>query len=144
MRTRFLSPFKPKADSDYLATVAGGQAKRTRAHETLVNEFAVWLEARGFQVGRNAVIDIGIEDPPVRVEAKTMSSPANAIRQAIGQLYEYRFFEVVNPRASLIFLSSIPVEPWVDYLEGDRRIGVAWNQGAGFHLSPLALEVLGL
>ena len=89
-------------------------------------------------------MDIGIENPPVIVEAKTMSSPANSIRQGVGQLYEYRFFQVANPSAGLILLSSNSIEHWVSYLERDRQIGVAWKERGGFHLSPLALRVLGL
>lgn len=60
-RTGFLEPFRRKADTDYLARIAGGIHCRGRAHETLVNTFAAWLESSGYEVGRNAVVDLGLK-----------------------------------------------------------------------------------
>jgi hypothetical protein len=81
----------------------------------------------------------------VVVEAKMVKSWKTSIREAVGQLYEYRYFRVANPEARLIFLASEPVsEEWIAYLERDRSIGVAWRAGKRFALSPLASEILGL
>jgi hypothetical protein len=142
----FLEPFKAKADSDYASQVVGGRRKRTRKHETLVNDCAIWLEAHGLAPGRNAAVDLGTEKPKVIIEAKMIGSswPA-AIRQAVGQLYEYRFFKVADPKAGLIFLASEPVPSrWIHYLENDRGIAVIWRAGAGFELSPMAARKLRL
>ena len=69
----FLAPFKPKRDTEYVTTIVGGLQRRSRFHETLVNRFASWLVDRGFVgVGRNAAIDLGIADPPIIIEAKTV------------------------------------------------------------------------
>ena len=141
----FLKPFKAKADTDYLSLVPGGRFRRGRKHETLVNDFASWLAERGLAVGRNAAIDLGLNEPPAIIEAKNLTTWPKAIREAVGQLYEYRYFEVARPDASLIFLASEPVpEDWTRYLEQDRRIGVAWRVDGGFVLSSLAAESLGL
>jgi hypothetical protein len=138
-KTGFLAPFRPKADTEYLATLEGGVRRRGRRHETLVNSFAEWLTTHGLEVGRNAAIDLGTVDPPVIIEAKMVGRWEDAIRVAVGQLYEYRFFRVANPNSSLIFLASeeVPRE-WVNYLEQDRQIGSAWPEGGTFRLSPLA------
>jgi len=113
----------------------------------LVNDFADWLVARGLTVASNAAIDLGVEQPPVIVEAKVIRTNrwAPAIREAIGQLYEYRYFQVVAPESSLIFLaaSKIP-EIWLDYLDKDREMGAAWRTSDGFELSDRARTALGL
>jgi hypothetical protein len=146
-RAGFLFPFKPRADADYLANVLGGPAKRTRSHETLVNDFAAWLATHGHDAACSAVIDLGLTSPPVIIEAKVIRAGrwAWAIREAVGQLYEYRYFQVVDPESSLIFLASEPIPPrWLDYLDQDRTIGAAWRDPAGFHMSASASRMLGI
>jgi hypothetical protein len=96
-QTGFLAPFKPKADTDYLTKLRGGIRRRGRRHETLVNSFAAWLEDRGFEVGRNAAVDLGLTEPSVVIEAKIVIRWPDAIRAAVGQLYEYRYFKVADP-----------------------------------------------
>ncbi|MFB8280485.1 MrcB family domain-containing protein [Nocardia colli] len=145
VRRGFLTPFRPKADTDYVANIEPSKAKRSRAHETLVNDFAEWLEARGLVAANNFAVDIGTVDPPTVIEAKRVNGQfANAIRSAVGQLYEYRYFKVAHPDSGLIFLSDEPVpEVWCSYLERDRAIGVIWPAQGGFHLSTLAQRFLG-
>ena len=134
----FLSPFKPRADADYLTNVAGGPFRRSRAHETLVNDFARWLSDRGLNAASNAAIDLGVIQPPVIIEAKIVRSGrwATAIREAVGQLYEYRYFQVVSPESALIFLASAEIPgTWLSYLHHDRQIGAAWPTAFGFQLT---------
>jgi hypothetical protein len=117
--------------------------KRGRTHETLVNDFSSWLIGKGFEVGRNAATDLGIVEPPVIFEAKIVANWPRAIREAVGQLYVYRYFKVVDPDAALIFLASKPVPAnWTAYLERDRKIGVAWRTAKSFELSRLARRSL--
>ncbi|MFI2102905.1 hypothetical protein ACH436_06410 [Isoptericola sp. NPDC019693] len=141
----FLDPFKPKADTDYVVEIAKAKRTSTRRHETLVNNFASWLIRHGFEPGKNAAIDLGLLDPPVIFEAKTVgNSWADAIRQAVSQLYEYRYFKVGMPEAELIFLSEKPLPAeWLMYLEKDRSIGAVWPVGAAWHFSPRASAALG-
>lgn len=145
-RATYLRPFKAKADTDYFVRIQEGPRRRGRYHETLVNDFSVWLSAQGLTVGRNAAIDIGIADPPVIIEAKMVpSSWSGPIREAVGQLYEYRHFQVCSPDADLVFLSSKPLpKEWVRYLENDRGIGVAWREGTSWHISEVTRRALGL
>lgn len=144
-RTRFLAPFRPKADTEYLARLQGGIRRRGRKHESLVNGFAVWLETRGYDVGRNAAVDLGLTTPPVVIEAKIVSRWPDAIRAAVGQLYEYRYFRVADPESRLLLLASDPVpNEWLQYLERDRQIGAAWPDGKTFMLSSLAKRALAL
>lgn len=146
-RYGFLKPFQSKQDGWYQAHIAGGIQRRSRKHETLVNSFAAWLESKGIHgLGRNAAIDLGVVRPPAIIEAKVVgASWPPAIRAAVGQLYEYRFFKVADPAAELIFLADKPVPAdWIHYLENDRNIGAAWPTGSGFALSPLARHALRL
>ncbi len=141
----FLDPFQPKADTDYVVRLAGGPRTRQRNHESLVNACASWLAEQGLIPGRNAAIDLGILKPPMIIEAKIVSSWSEAIRQAVGQLYEYRYFRVADPGATLVFLSDRPVPGrWLLYLEQDRRIEVMWPTSTGYRLSSRCREVMGL
>jgi hypothetical protein len=140
----FLVPFKAKADSDYIANVVGGRRRRTRRHEGLINECAAWLDRRGYEPMRNAAVDLGLEEPLVIIEGKTIGETwAPSIRQAVSQLYEYRYFRVASPDAHLIFLAERAVpDTWVRYLERDREIGVMWPARRGYHMSPRAQRIL--
>jgi len=141
----FLRPFKPKADVHYVRYVRGGLRVASRNHESLVNGFAQWLVARGLKPGRNRAIDLGIEHPPVVIEGEYVVSWPRSVREAVGQLYEYRFFQVVRPDAKLVFLASKPVpRKWRRYLEQDRQIAVAWKEANTFVLSDMASSIFGL
>ena len=85
-----------------------------------------------------------VADPPLIVEVKILgSSPAVALRQAVGQLYEYRYFQVVDPASELIILTDRELpEPLVRYLESDRKIGVCWQELGGWGFGPLARSLL--
>jgi hypothetical protein len=140
-----LKPFQPKADLNYVKRIAGGIQVTNRNHETLVNAFAEWLAARGLKPGRNLAIDLGLDNPPVIVEAEHVNFWPQSIREAVGQLYEYRFFRVTGPQTRLIFLASKPVpNEWIDYLENDRDIAVAWREGDRFVLTAAAERALGV
>ncbi len=140
----FLHPFSPKADSDYLTNVVGGRHTRSRRHERLINDCAGWLVAQGYAPMRNAAVDLGLDDPAVIIEGKTIAGTwAQPIRQAVSQLYEYRYFKVTAPDSALIFLSETEVpEAWVRYLEKDREIGVMWPTVGDYELSALARAAL--
>jgi hypothetical protein len=146
-QTAFMAPFKAKADSDYLASIGSGQQRRSRAHETLVNLCAEWLITKGLKPARNAAIDLGLLSGSLIMEAKIVgTSWPNAIRAAVGQLYEYRYFKISDPGADLVFLSNKAVpDLWVRYLEEDRGIGAIWPRKSGtFVMTPLARHGLGL
>jgi hypothetical protein len=145
-RRGFLQPFQSKADSDYMVQIVGGRRRRSRRHEKLVNDCATWLKANDREPARNAAIDLGLQDEPVIIEAKMVGkSWPSAIRQAVGQLYEYRYFKVSDPKAHLVFLADQAVpDAWVTYLERDRNVGVMWPTSSGYRLSRLASRALRL
>lgn len=140
----FLVPFRAKADTNYVVNVQGGRRLRSRTHERLVNSCAKWLSRNGLSPARNAAVDLGLEKPPVIIEAKVIGdSWAKSIREAVGQLYEYSYFKVSEPGSRLIFLADKRVPPpWIRYLEHDRGIGVMWMSGTRFELSRLARRAL--
>jgi hypothetical protein len=144
----FLRLFKPRADTDYITHVSGGAFRRGRTHETLVNDFAEWLAGKGLLAASNAAIDLGLERPPVIIEAKVIRPGrwAAAIREAMGQLYEYRYFQIVAPQSGLLFLASVDIpRKWLDYLDKDRQIGAAWRSSRGkFMLTYRARKMLGV
>ncbi|HST33511.1 MAG TPA: hypothetical protein VLJ80_08330 [Solirubrobacteraceae bacterium] len=145
-QSSFLRPFRSKADSDYLSNVVGGRHPRSRRHERLINDCAAWLRSEGMEPMRNAAIDLGLEDPPVIIEGKTVATGwAAPVRQAVSQLYEYRYFKVAAPNSALVFLAEKAVpETWVRYLEKDRKIGVMWPSSGDYRLSRLARAALRL
>jgi hypothetical protein len=140
-----LKPFAPKSDESYLVAILGGNRPRSRRHESLVNDFAQWLRSKGYKPARNAAIDIGLNDPPAIFEAEYIKDddwPA-MIREAVGQLYEYRFFRVARPDAAAIFVASEPIpQKWWHYLEDDRGIYLAWREADGFFLSTKARSAI--
>jgi hypothetical protein len=140
----FLLPFRAKADTKYVVELQGGRRIRSRTHERLVNRCAGWLSRNDLHPARNAAVDLGLEQPPVVIEAKVIgASWAKSIREAVGQLYEYRYFKVADPASRLIFLADkrVPAS-WVRYLERDRDIGVISMRGNRVELSPLARRAL--
>jgi hypothetical protein len=140
----FLLPFRAKADTKYVVDLQGGRRIRSRTHERLVNRCAGWLARNELHPARNAAVDLGLEEPPVVIEAKVIgASWAKSIREAVGQLYEYRYFKVADPASRLIFLADqrVPTS-WVRYLERDREIGVMSMLGNRVELSPLARRAL--
>jgi hypothetical protein len=143
----YLQPFAPKADGEYRANIAPRTERRSRSHETLVNAFALRLQDVGLEVQRNQAIDLAVREPFIIIEAKILPDGAihNEIRQAVGQLYEYRFFKCGRPDAQLMFLGSGALgREWIRYLEEDRGIVVAWWSGDRFQLSSRAAAVLEL
>ena len=141
----FLKPFRPKADTDYLLRTDASVNSRTRHHETLVNDCATWLESKGYRIGRNAAVDLAVVEPLTIIEAKTTRDWTRAIRDGVSQLYEYRYFRVTSPGASLLLLTDDPPPPhWLRYLEKDRGIGAIWRAENGFELSRRAARDLQL
>jgi hypothetical protein len=141
-----LQPFAYRADAAYQAGSNVPLVERKRHHETLVNDFASWLREHGLSPVNNRSIDIGLLDPPVIVEAKYVPDEngwASYIREAVGQLYEYRWFgQGPSNSANLVFLASRrPPDDWLRYLEEDRSIAVIWFSQSGFRLSARAESI---
>jgi len=103
----------------------------TRRHEEALRTLVARLEVAGYRVEANVFIDAfcHLKSGPALFEVKstTASNELGQVRQAVSQLYEYRFRHSL-PQASLwILLTEQPREGWlVDYLERDRGISLLW------------------
>jgi hypothetical protein len=90
------------------------------------------LESFGYVVEENVHVDAyaRLRTSPAIFEVKsiTETNEVGQIREAVSQLYEYRYR--YEPQASLWIVLSRPpsqVDGWmVDYLHNDRGIGVLW------------------
>lgn len=124
--------------AEYEAT-AGPGGSRTRGEATLVRTYSQFLIGHGHRVtGRHYIAegesrplraDLLVSDLNVLVEAKA-SDARHAIRMAIGQLHDYRRFEVSSPALAVL----VPREPMRDLrqlLDG-LTIGCIWPHGSGF------------
>jgi hypothetical protein len=116
---------------------SGGIRQRTEAR--LVKEFHDYLSDRGHVVtGRHYKVegearllraDLFVKDTATLVEAKA-SNGRNAIRTAIGQLYDYRRFEEHEPTLAVL----VPLAPARDLerLLTGLDIGCVWPHRDGF------------
>ncbi|MBV9578552.1 MAG: hypothetical protein JO057_08185 [Chloroflexi bacterium] len=89
--------FKTKDEADYLAVIRASVQRRTRSHERLVRQAGEWFRQHGATVSTPHPRDMLITNPgSVLIEAKIVGdkSPVFAVREAVGQLLEYRFFLV--------------------------------------------------
>jgi hypothetical protein len=119
-----------------------------RAEQKLVLRYRQYMEAKGVTVRRKRYVaagevrpmysDIWVEARRALIEAKN-SDGRDAIRQAIGQLYDYRRFH--QPPVHLAVL--LPYEAIGDRLDLLRSAGVetVWPHGAGFRDSARGIFV---
>lgn len=125
--------FKPKDDSDYQQTIAGKTIRKSRSHETLIQEFGKFAIEKNL----NPATNVHPRDLTLMrfgehwlVEAKTVGSqPANAVRAAIGQLFEYDYmlYPVESkPRKLALFSESVGF----GFVEMMESVGIAsiWKE----------------
>jgi hypothetical protein len=124
-----------------VSLVSSSSEPRTaeRAEQKLVLRYREYMEAKGITVRRKRYFatgevrpiysDIWVEARRALIEAKNSDS-RDAVRQAIGQLYDYRRFH--EPPVHLAVL--LPYEATGDRLDLLRSAGVetVWPHGAGF------------
>lgn len=129
--------FRPKSSADYIAHISAQEQVRTRAHERLIDRVGRYLVARGYRPNtRVHPIDleaISQDGPPILIEVKYFPAghPRVHVREAIGQLYEYRHF-LRNPDQPLAaVLSENPGDAYVDLLSC-LGIAVMWPNGSSW------------
>jgi hypothetical protein len=126
--------FAPKDSSDYIAHLAGRVLVKSRAHEDLVRDYGLWVESQGFRPFTLHPRDLVLEYPEGEwlVEAKMVydGNATEAVRAAVGQLFDYRhFFYVVSslPLPSLLALFSESIgDAYVEFLES-LSITAVWR-----------------
>lgn len=134
--------FKPKNDSDYVVRVASQTLKKSRLHEKVVNEYAAWAEAVGFQVSSPHPVDLSLQLAGkrwiVEVKAVYKGDATRAVREAFGQLFEYRHF-LYDEETRVVALFSEPVgDAYVAYLEA-YGVRVVWCDDDEWCGSPSSL-----
>jgi hypothetical protein len=138
-------PFAPKSSEQYLAIVSQAEQRRSRIHEDLVNKVAKLLARPGVRVQNPKPIDLLVSTPhPVIIEAKTCAriNPLFAIREAVGQLFEYRRFSTYRDAAICILLDVNPGKMLVDYVENDIGLGIIWLEGETLMAGPVTASKL--
>ncbi len=123
----------------YEVSPSGASRSAERAEQKLVLEYCGHMNAKGIAVRRKRYYPAGeirpmysdawIEELRVLIEAKASDS-RHALRQAIGQLYDYRRFHEHPVRLAVL----LPYKPDVDRLDLLRSadIKAIWPHGSGF------------
>ena len=125
---------------EYLVTIRGTTRRQTRRHEILVNRVRATLVASGTDVTNPYPIDLLVNSPtPVIIEAKTVGgrSALFAVREAVGQLHEYRHFDGPETADLCILLDQEPDhKELVAYVEDSLGILLAWWTGTDISGGP--------
>lgn len=123
----------------FVVNPSGELRTAERAEQELVIGYRNYMAAKGIVVGRKRYrpagevrpiyCDVWVKDRNALIEAKNSDS-RDAIRQAIGQLYDYRRFHRPPPRLAVL----LPRRPTDDRLVLLRSAGIeaVWPRGAGF------------
>jgi hypothetical protein len=123
---------KFKEEGDYFTVIAGGVQRRSRDHERLVRKTAQYLSAHAAKLTTQHPIDLLMTHPKeIIFEAKPLRgrNAIFAIREAVGQLFEYQHF--IGPKGGLLFLllDENPGRVLVEYVENVLKFGICWMIG---------------
>jgi hypothetical protein len=134
----------PLVEDAYFREVGAQMKTIIPLHNALSNAFASWLRAVGFANVRQEQSRVDVEfGPPAalhRAELKTChcTSSTKAIREALGQLFEYNHYGVRAPaRTWWIVIDNPPTSADLAFLAVLRRthdlpLVLAWPDGAAF------------
>ena len=123
----------------FIVNPSGESRAAERAEQKLVYRYRDHMAAKGIAIGRKKYLpagevrpiycDVWVKDRNALIEAKNSDS-RDAIRQAIGQLYDYRRFHQPPPRLAVL----LPYRPTDDRLNLLRSAGIeaVWPHGSGF------------
>ena len=139
-----LRQFAPKSDSDYVSHLTGKALVKSRRHETLVKEYGEHASSLGFSPATNVHprdLTLVRNADEWLVEAKVVyrGNATNAVRDAIGQLLQYRHFLYASD--SPVLLVALFTEPVGDaYVEFLSSVGIrsVWKAQGGWHGSATA------
>ncbi len=134
-----LKYFKPKSEEEYLSQIQGRVLVKSRRHERLVREYGEWALERGFRASTSEHprdLVLRSDDAEWLVEAKVLyqGRAMLAVRDALGQLYDYRHFLYSDDAVlSLVALFSESIgESYVDFLSSCGILAV-WREGGDWH-----------
>jgi hypothetical protein len=131
-------PIEDRHTERFMTAPSGEPREAERAEAALVHRYRDHLAAKGIAVSRKRYragqvrpmfCDLWIQDRHALIEAKNSDS-REALRMAIGQLYDYRRFH--EPPVVLAVL--LPLQPNRDGLTLLQSAGIEaiWPHGAGF------------
>ena len=129
--------FKPKSSAEYTQHVAGGTFKRTRRHEALIKSYGEWARANGFKAStaehpKDLVLRRDGIDWMLEGEVLRGGNAAHAVREAIGQLFEYRRFLYTDAgKAAPVLVGLFSEHIGEAYLALLDEIGIlaVWREG---------------
>ncbi|MFF4603512.1 MrcB family domain-containing protein [Streptomyces sp. NPDC001339] len=143
-----LEGFQPKTSDDYYVQLAAAEQRRTRAHEGLIRRFGPYILRRGFTPithrvhPRDLVLQANGDEWLVEAKAVKKGNPTQAVREAVGQLLEYRYFWYAlrgEPKPHLLGLFSEDIGVYTNYLE-EHGIGAIWRTPDGWAGSSTAIS----
>jgi hypothetical protein len=137
--------FSPKDDSDYVAFIKGGSQRRSRQHETLVHRVGNYLSNLGAKISNPHPIDLLMLEPHLVIfEMKIVDtrSPSLSIREAVGQLFEYRYYFKLPNAYNCIVLECDPGPSLISYVENELNFGIAWFSSGEMYSGPKTSRVM--
>lgn len=136
-----LPGFHPKSEADYTAVISAKVQHRTRTHEKLVRLTGEWFKAHGVVIANPHPKDLEIITPvSAIVEAKVVGQrdPLFAVREALGQLHEYRHFIGPHDAELVILLDVEPTAAVIRYVENHLHMAMLWLVDAVVSGGPVA------
>ncbi|MEV7373039.1 DUF3578 domain-containing protein [Streptomyces sp. NPDC090301] len=147
-----LADFQPKDSGEYRVQISARQQVKQRNHEDLVKDFGLYAVGRGYtpitrlQHPKDLVLrqtkDSEGKGAEWLVEAKIVrhGNATVAVREALGQLFEYRHFLYrERPAPFLIGLFSEEIGAYAPYLE-EQGVASIWRSDDGWNGSPRARD----
>lgn len=111
--------FEPRTTSEYVAHFTKMTYQVSPLHEALLTEFAKFAESKSWEpknkkIGARDLVLVGTSGEEILVEAKTVGqSQEIVVRQAIGQLFSYRYVYYQGEDIPLVALFNRPIsELW--------------------------------
>ena len=111
--------FEPRTTSEYVAHFTKMTYQVSPLHEALLTEFAKYAESKSWEpknkkIGARDLVLVGKTGTEILVEAKTVGqSQELVVRQAIGQLFSYRYVYYQGEDIPLVALFNRPIsELW--------------------------------
>ena len=107
--------FEPRTTSEYVAHFTKMTYQVSPLHEALLTEFAKYAETKSWEpknkmIGARDLVLVGKSGIEILVEAKTVGqSQELVVRQAIGQLFSYRYVYYDGKDIPLVALFNRPI-----------------------------------
>ncbi|ARF56136.1 MrcB family domain-containing protein [Streptomyces gilvosporeus] len=135
-----LDGFRPKTGGDYVVQIAEREEQRKQAHEGLIQRFGPYILGRGFTPvtdrvhPRDLILQADGAEWLVEAKAVKKGNTTQAVREAVGQLLEYRYFlytQKNEPTPHLLGLFSEDIGVYATYLE-HHGMGAVWCTPEGW------------